>query len=337
MATVLTSGARAVTPPVPRTLPALVRPGELARPALRSEVAAGRLAAVGRSACVVVDPQLPVWQRRERLHLARVRADHEALTGEHHFARESAALLYGWPVWRCPDAPIILRTSSPGARAASGRRWSYAALDVDDGFVHTARCEHPDCEGHDLPVTARARTAADCARLLRPLDALVVVDGALRDGVQANDLLARVAAMRGARGVRQARALIPFADALAESAGESWVRWLAVAHGLPRPHLQQPVDTATGTFWLDGYWPQVRVGWEYDGLAKYGSSEDAVRRSLLAEKRRSVAVGDARITLLHFDTTDVAAPRRAVERLRAAIPSEHWGPPIPALGPMRAH
>src|SRR5215475_8061294 len=93
-----------------------------------------------------------------------------------------------------------------------------------------------------VPCTAPERTAIDLARRLRRLDAITVLDAALRTGTCTHDSLYReLLAHRGLRGVVQARQLIALADARAESPMESRLRLRILDGRLPRPELQWPV------------------------------------------------------------------------------------------------
>jgi hypothetical protein len=108
-----------------------------------------------------------------------------------------------------------------------------------------------------VPCTGPDRTAIDLARRLRRLDAIALLDAALRSGRCTHDSLRReLLAHRGMRGVVQARHLIPLADARAESPMESRLRLRVIDGGLPRPELQRPVfDGLHERHRLDLAWP----------------------------------------------------------------------------------
>lgn len=60
-------------------------------------------------------------------------------------------------------------------------------------------------------------------------------------------LLALLDEQKGYRGNERARRVVHFADAAAESPGESWTRWAIVEAGLPAPQLQVEFhDSRTG-------------------------------------------------------------------------------------------
>jgi len=143
---------------------------------------------------------------------------------------------------------------------------------------------------HGVAVTSLARTVVDCACHLGPRGGIVVADAAPAAGLDRGACLDLLGRMRGARGVRTARALLAVADDGAESPGESLTRLALLAAGLPAPTTQVPVTTHLGTFWLDLGWPEVRVGVEFDGAVKY---EADVATVLAQEKRRQEAVEEA--------------------------------------------
>jgi hypothetical protein len=80
-------------------------------------------------------------------------------------------------------------------------------------------------------------------------------------------LLAEAHAVRGRRGIRQARELIPLVDRRAESPRESMLRLAIHDFGLPPPTPQLVVTDAWGhvVARLDFGWERERVGIEYDG------------------------------------------------------------------------
>lgn len=90
-----------------------------------------------------------------------------------------------------------------------------------------------------VPTAPAARCAVDLARTLRRIDALPLLDLALRSGAcLPADLHREVARHGGLRGVRQARQLVAMADARAECRQESQPRLVLADGGLPRPEPQ---------------------------------------------------------------------------------------------------
>lgn len=159
-----------------------------------------------------------------------------------------------------------------------------------------------------LPVTSLARTVVDCALTLHPLEALVIVDSALRLGVRREDLLKMLAARTGRRGIRQAQLVVELGEVGAQSAWETWVRYEILRAGLPRPTTQMAVRTDRGLFHTDLGYPQWAFGIEFDGLVKY--RPDGVRpghdpaQEYMGEKARSEAIRRAGVTVEHVSASD---------------------------------
>ncbi|MEU7710967.1 DUF559 domain-containing protein [Micromonospora chalcea] len=121
-----------------------------------------------------------------------------------------------------------------------------------------------------LSCVPAAQCAIDLARGTRRMDALPVLDAALRSGaVTADDLAAELPLHRALRGVRQARDLVPRADGRAECRQESQLRLLLLDDGLPAPEPQMWVHDRYGIprFRIDLGYRERRVGVEYDGLS----------------------------------------------------------------------
>ncbi|WP_246278065.1 endonuclease domain-containing protein [Phytohabitans rumicis] len=123
---------------------------------------------------------------------------------------------------------------------------------------------------HGIPCVPAARCAVDLARTSRRLDALPVLDGALRlGGCTTDDLAAEVALHQRLRGVCQVRELVSLADPGAQCRQESQMRLVIIDGQLPRPELQVAVVDEYGNvrYYLDLGWRRRRVGAEYDGVS----------------------------------------------------------------------
>ncbi|WP_456787686.1 hypothetical protein [Cellulomonas sp. P5_C5] len=123
-----------------------------------------------------------------------------------------------------------------------------------------------------------------------PLDGMVILDAALRAGLDAAALAERVARASGRRGVARARTIVALADGGSESPWETACRFALLRAGFPAPETQVEVATRLGTYWGDLGWEEWRVVIEYDGRTKYrsGANEQLVR-----EKRRHDAIVEA--------------------------------------------
>lgn len=166
-----------------------------------------------------------------------------------------------------------------------------------------------------LVVTTPLRTAMDLGRL-QPRDlAMAGLDALLRHGLyDVDQLVEELPRMRGLRGVRQLRTLLPLADAGSESAGESALKLRWDDAGLRRCRCQVPVLRPDGRhWWIDLGDEEERIGAEYDGEAWHSSpaqrAADALRRAYLRD--------EAGWLLGVFTREHVFGPRQdATERLR---------------------
>lgn len=274
---------------------------------------------VRRGACVEAhllaeDPYL----RDRQLALARVAAVVIQSGESTVLSHESAALVWGLPLLRLPDVVHVRKQV---------RRSGGAARDV---FRHVSAAPAEVRSHRGFLVTSLAQTVADCARTLGGPGGLVVADAGLAAGVDREEIAAHLARVRGARGVRTARAVLRFADDGAESPGESLARGALIAVGLPAPQTQVMVRTRLGVFWADLGWPDLRVLVEYDGLGKYVSDGPAV---LLAERRRQEAIEDAGWRVVRLTSRDVSEPEGLIARVRRAAPEGAIGrlAPVPEL------
>ncbi|WP_350339745.1 hypothetical protein [Actinotalea lenta] len=126
--------------------------------------------------------------------------------------------------------------------------------------------------------------------------------------VSPDDVRNLLARLRGQRFVAKARRLAELCEPATESHGESWMRLRIVDAGLPRPEVQIPVVLGGRELYrLDAGYPELRLGFEYDGEEWHRGAQIAAD-----EARRD--------DLLHrFGWTVVAATREKVLGARPAI------------------
>jgi len=234
-------------------------------PTLTTAVRAGTLERVARGVYLSKTPE----PDPRDVALARIAAAHARLHTPHWFSHESAALVWGWPLWQTPSHTHLYTT----ARRGTG----------GDRLVH----RHPGAvpqelttQVNGLPVTTGALTAADCLRTLPVLGALVVLDAAVRCGVDRSKVSAILDDAGGRRGVRRARLLVAHGDGGAESARETATRLALLRAGAPTPQTQVRVDTPSGTYWADMGIVEWRLLIEYDGRAKYTAPDDVYTEKL---------------------------------------------------------
>jgi len=121
-----------------------------------------------------------------------------------------------------------------------------------------------------VPCTPAARCAIDLVRSVRRLDALPILDAALRArACDLDDLLAEVKLHDGLRGVRQARDLASLADPRPQCRQESQLRLVIVDGGVKGFEPQVPVEDDLGVvrYVIDLADPRSMVGAEYDGAS----------------------------------------------------------------------
>jgi hypothetical protein len=168
-----------------------------------------------------------------------------------------------------------------------------------------------------IPATGRARTLIDVAARRQFVDAVALVDAALR---RSPELVGELDHERARRLPRRGRAeverVLDFASPLSESVLESHARVLWAEANLP-PAVQQAVIRVDGRFVarVDFLWPAHRLVVEVDALSKYSE-----RNSLQDEKARQNALVTAGYTVLRFTWRDITErPGAVVLQVRSAL------------------
>ncbi len=200
----------------------------------------------------------------------------------------SAAAAHGLPLLS-PMATVHVTVS----RGQSGVR-------LPEGVVH--RRDAPSIDG----VATLARTAADCARCLPELDALVVVDAVLARGVECDDVLRELTG----RGARAARAVVALADPGAGSSGETAARLAIRRAGLS---VESQVFIG-GVGWVD-LLVEGRLVVEIDGFAYHSDA-----KQFATDRRRDAALVGMGYLVLRFTWLDaVTRPAHVIAMIRAAL------------------
>lgn len=263
------------------------------RAQLTKALESGRLVSMRRSKLLAPGPRTTPQEE----HRLKVQAAGPFLGDATLVARHSAAVVHGLPVFsKRLDRVAVIRTGGGHGTIEPlihARRGAVDPIDVAliDG----------------VPLTGLARTAADLARELPFPEAVMIVDAALRQGAEREEITARVGS---GRGCRRAERAILFGDGRAESPGESVSRAILHLAGLPTPELQHEVYDAAGKLLgrLDFYWKDRRLGGEFDGRTKYadlvpeGSSADEV---MWEEKRRELGIGDIVESMTRWTWSDM--------------------------------
>ena len=252
--------------------------GDLDRSTLERAVRTGSLQRLRRGAYA------PVVKHPDRYLRERIRARQQMhavarqLKGPLWFSHASAALLHALPLRAAPERTHLIGSVHSSARADPTVVRHRATL----GAADTATID-------TLPVTSLARTALDCAMTLPDLEALTVLDGALATpGIRAA-LTGRLENLRGVSGSAKARWRLDRADGRAESAGETFTRFVLLRHGLRVPDLQIEVPTRRGNYRIDMGWPELKIGIEFDGKVKYTRLADGDPAEVVVKEKRRQA------------------------------------------------
>lgn len=164
-------------------------------------------------------------------------------------------------------------------------------------------------------VTTPVRTLLDVSCRQPLTEAVVVADMALHAKViHPDELVASLASYQGVWGIKTLRQVVWHAEPASESPMETRLRMVLVLARLPRPHAQVPIHDRAGNFVgrPDLYYPEVRLGIEYDGGTH--------RASLVDDNRRQNRLIDAGVRLLRFTAGDIYnSPDSVVALVRAGL------------------
>ncbi len=231
------------------------------------------------------------------------------------FGSLSAAQVYGLSVsYSLMGNPITMR-------AGDIRRWS---LDSRVGRVVQPSGFNRlwgDDSDHRVVVVNGIRVAppkvmlVECLMGIRLTDGLAIADSALRRfGINRSDLQKAVEELGSRRhGVDAARMVAAFADAGAESGGESIARGRFIEEGYMVPELQREFDDPMGekSFRADFFWQlddDHGVIGELDGMGKYTDASMTGGRSvedvLIDERQR-----ESRLTMCGYPVVRFLAKR----------------------------
>jgi hypothetical protein len=164
-----------------------------------------------------------------------------------------------------PDAGLV-EVSVP-----HGRHWASVGFVV----VHQSRRPLGDLVLKGLRTTSAARAAVDPAlSARRRQDVDHVVADVLRKGLTDVEELAEEVRAAGRRPGPWLRAAVRDAVRGMRAVGESDLRQVALAAGLPEPEWGAAIETPSGIFHVDAYWRRQRLGVEADGAAFHLSAAD---------------------------------------------------------------
>ena len=186
---------------------------------------------------------------------------------------------------------------------------------ASSGFVvvHQTRRPLGDLLVSGLRTTTAARAAVDVALTAgRRRDVDHVVADVLQKDLATVEEIAVEVRMAGRLAGPWLRDAVLDASRGMRSVGEADLRRVILEAGLPEPEWNAPIDTPIGTFHIDAYWREQRLGVEADGAAFHLSADDWNR-----DLRRQNAIHGGGVRLLRF-------PVRRLRRERAACGAEIW-------------
>lgn len=255
----------------------------------------------------------PVWRRisrgwyrwvgcdlTEEMRLETIR---RMVPPDSAFSGRTAARLLGLDV-AAPPRPEVIVQRPTGVTERVEATISRARLDPEEVVIRDG-----------FRVTSPLRTCFDLAGRLSLIEAVVVVDSCLHSRwFQLEEFRSYVEARAGSGGVKVARHTLELAEPKSESPMESRLRMLLVGGGLPRPLAQVPIHDPAGTFAgrLDLYYPDARLGIEYDG--------ENHRDRLTDDNRRQNRLQKLGITLLRYTGPDLRErPDAILAEVRSAL------------------
>lgn len=236
--------------------------------ALQQAVRRGQLVRVTRGIAVDAEAwQMASVRERRRIELEAVMTT----VGEWRvLSHRSAALLWGLPDVDRPDRRVHVTDPLVGTTHSGRRVVRHAApLEAREVTVVDGR-----------RVTTLRRTVVDVVRSTSYENGVAVLDHVLHEHLlDVTEVRQAFAAWPTPRGMTRARRALRFADARAESPGESVSRVRIDEDGFSPPVLQQDF----GRYRVDFWWPRAGIVGEFDGLEKYDGPE-AVRREKAREQ-----------------------------------------------------
>lgn len=260
------------------------------------------------------------WDRltREERYAIRCRAAVRQARTRVLLSHVSAANEWAAPLW---DVDLIFvdltRRDNRSGRKEAGIRQHRGLL--QDGDVE---------EVHGVFVVSPTRTALEVTTLLDVEHSLVVVDDLLhRRLTDPARLASRYATMNRWPDTLRTDLILRLADGRAESVGETRLRYLCWAQGLPAPVVNHEIVDADGRVVarVDLAWPELGVYAEFDGALKYGRllrAGESVKDAVVREQRREEMID--RITgwsCVRVVWADLDRPVETADRIRARFRS----------------
>ena len=228
---------------------------------------------------------------------------------------------YETPLWDLDLSTVhITRPDQKSGRAEAGvRQHSGKLRDIDR--VHRKGVE----------ITSATRTGLDVCCLTDVEHGLVVLDGLLHAKLTSISLLrAQEKLMRNWPGSLTLGLVIGLADGRSESVGESRLRYLCWAEGVPAPEPQYKIRNHEGRVIarVDLAWPKRRAYAEFDGRIKYTRllkpGESVVDVVLREKKRESDIYRTSGYRPVRVIWSELYCRTETADRIRQVLESDSW-------------
>ena len=249
-------------------------------------------------------------EQQYRVRIRAVAARSKGLVVSH----ASAVALHELPLLGLDLGCVHLTRPGHGGNRRAAARWVHA------GELPLSLRTSVD----GVAVTTVARSIVDLARSVAPSIAVVAGDAALhRDMTTADELHEALAFAAQHAGRPRAQRALSLIDGRAESPGESILRLVLHAQGIPLPALQIAVHDDAGRFVgrVDAGYPDDGVLLEFDGRVKYTQllkpGQTAVD-AVMAEKAREERLSELGWLVVRVTWAELHAPRALAQRISAA-------------------
>ena len=251
----------------------------------------------------------------ERRHLLHIDAELPYASENAVVSHLSAACEHGIDLLREPGKCV--QVTNPLGVSGHRRRLLHthrASIDNDEWVL---------MRGHR--VTSVARTIIDVARTRSFEEGVVVADSALHQGLVTREgLISAVNRAPRRAGMRLARRVVRFADAGAESVGESRSRVLMTYERIPVPQVQFKITVGDGVSVAvsDFGWKEFRTVGEFDGAEKYGRlllPGERAGDKIFQEKQREDLIRDTGLQVVRWTWDELDQPKNLADRIRRAL------------------
>lgn len=183
----------------------------------------------------------------------------------------------------------------------------------------------------DVLIADLEDVGVQCARLLAPREAVVVLSGVLRvlsnfdrfnpeaarqrEEAQRTALLELLDSQDDMRGRARAREAIRACDAGCESVQEALLVWILKAAGFRDVHTQVRYQVRGRTYFVDVHIGGTRVVIEFDGRIKYGRAAEEVLGAFSRQNQRQKALESIGLVVVRFEARELDDPRAVVDEI----------------------